>query len=258
MSAEPMKQMFASAQPAPAHLVPEQPLTYSPRRAAANTEALVRQHLPLVRRIAWHVHGSMSSLIEVEDLVQVGLVALVEAAGQAAEQGAQFRAYLQTRLRGAMIDELRRQATTTRGAMRRRRQYAAAVSTLTAQTGHAPGEAMIAEHLGISVDKLRADYETAAAVRFESIDDVYQDDLPWFADDTPDAFEQLATSDLRDTLIAAISGLPEREAMVIQLYYVEELNLEEIGQVLDIGAARVCQIKAAAHAKLKRALAKKV
>ena len=74
----------------------------------------------------------------------------------------------------------------------------------------------------------------------------------------PDAFEQLAESDLRDKLIAAISALPEREAQVIQLYYVEELNLEEIGQVLDVGAARVCQIKASAHARLKKAMQRAV
>ena len=257
MSAEPMKQAFEGAAAAPAGLVP--PLTYSPhRRPQADKEALIRQHLPLVRRIAWHVHGSMSTIVDVEDLVQVGLVALVEAVDQAAEQGAQFRAYLQTRLRGAMIDELRRQATTTRGAMRRRRRYQEAVATLTQTTGRSPDEAAVAAHLGITVERLRAEYETADTLRFEPIDDVYQDDMPWFADDTPDAFEQLAESDLRDTLVAAIGALPEREALVIQLYYVEELNLEEIGQVIGVGSARVCQIKAAAHARLKKALARKV
>ena len=259
MSMEPMKQVFAPNTPAPAALVPQGPLTYSRvTRPGGDQEAMIRHYLPLVRRIAWHVHGSMSTIVEVEDLVQIGLVALVEAIGQAAEQGAQFRAYLQTRLRGAMIDELRRQATTTRGAMRRRRQYHAAVATLTASTGRAPDEAALAKELGVTVEKLRADYETADAVRFESMDEVYADDLPWFADDTPDAFEQLAESDLRDTLIAAITALPEREALVVQLFYVEELNLEEIGQVIGVGAARVCQIKAAAHAKLKKALARKV
>ena len=259
MSAEPMQQRFAAATPAPAAMVPQGPLTYSrASRPGGDQEAMIRQYLPLVRRIAWHVHGSMSSIVEVEDLVQIGLVALVEAVGHAAEQGAQFRAYLQTRLRGAMIDELRRQATTTRGAMRRRRQYHAAVATLTATTGRAPDEAALAKELGVTVEKLRAEYETADAVRFESMDEVYADDLPWFADDTPDAFEQLAASDLRDTLIAAITALPEREALVVQLFYVEELNLEEIGQVIGVGAARVCQIKAAAHARLKKALARKV
>jgi RNA polymerase sigma factor FliA len=244
MTAQPMSQ-FAGT-----------PLTYS--RAKRSSEALVREHLPLVRRIAWHVHGSMSTIVEVEDLVQVGLVALVEAVASFEDRGAvTLRQYLVTRLKGAMIDELRRQATTTRGAMRRRKQYQEAVAALTAQHGRAPEEAMIAQHLGVSIDKLRLDYVTAEAIRFDSIDEVYADDLPWFADDAPDAFEQLAESDQRDALIAAIGSLPEREAQVIQLYYVEELNLEEIGQVFGIGAARVCQIKASAHARLKKALARR-
>jgi RNA polymerase sigma factor for flagellar operon FliA len=245
MSAEPMRAAFEDAVP----------LTYSPRRrAGGDSEALVRQHLPLVRRIAWHVHGSMSTLVEVEDLVQVGLVALVEAAAGFEDRGIPFRQYVATRLRGAMIDELRRQATTTRGAMRRRRQYHDAVRTLTQGNGTAPEEQMIATHLGVTVERLRTDYAAAEALRFDSIDEVYADDLPWFADDTPDAFAQLSEGETRDRLIAAITALPEREAQVIQLYYVEELNLEEIGQVLGVGAARICQIKAAAHAKLKKAM----
>ena len=248
MSAEPMRGAFADARP----------LTYAPKAGGADAETLVRRHLPLVRRLAWHVHGTMSTIVDVEDLVQVGLVALVEASNAPHEHGPGFVAYLTTRLRGAMIDELRRQATTTRGAMRRRRAYADAIATLTAATGETPGEAMIADQLGISIEKLRTDYATAEAIRFDSIDELYADDLPWFADDAPDAFEQLAESDLRDTLIAAITALPAREAQVIQLYYVEELNLEEIGMVLGVGSARVCQIKAAAHAKLKRALTRKV
>ena len=247
MSAQPMRAAFADARP----------LTYAPQPAGAkDTEALARQYLPMVRRLAWHVHGSMSTIVDVEDLVQVGLVALVEAVSVPHERGQAFTAYLSTRLRGAMIDELRRQATSTRGAMRRRRAYTNAIAQLSAATGETPGEAMIAEQLGVSIEKLRADYATAEAVRFESIDEVYSDDLPWFADDTPDAFEQLAESDLRDALIAAITALPEREAQVVQLYYVEEMNLEEIGMALGVGSARVCQIKAAAHAKLKKALAR--
>lgn len=249
MSVHPSQDAFAHATP----------LTYAPRpRAGREAEALVRQHLPLVRRLAWHVHGAMSTLIDIEDLVQVGLIALVEAAagGATEDRGAiAYRQYLVTRIRGAMIDELRRQATTTRGAMRRRRALADTVRQLTTATGRAPDEAAIAEKLGVTVERLRTDYVTAEAVTFEAIDDVYADDLPWFASDTPDAFDQLADGELRTALIAAIGALPEREALVIQLYHVEELNLEEIGQVIGVGAARVCQIKAAAHARLKKALA---
>jgi RNA polymerase sigma factor for flagellar operon FliA len=249
-----------TAQPSPEAFAVAAPLTYSPRpKAGREAEALVRQHLPLVRRLAWHVHGAMSTLVDVEDLVQVGLVALVEAAGAGAseDRGAvAFRQYLVTRVRGAMVDELRRQATTTRGAMRRRRQLAQATQQLLTETGRTPDEASIAARLGVGVDRLRADYQTADAVRFEPIDDIYADDLPWFASEEPDAFDQLADGELREALIAAIAALPEREALVVQLYHVEELNLEEIGQVLGVGSARVCQIKAAAQARLRKALAR--
>ena len=239
--------------------VADAPLTYAPQaRGGRDTEALVRQHLPMVRRIAWHIHGSMSSIVEVEDLVQIGLVALVEAIGTFEDRGAAtFEQYLVTRLRGAMIDELRRQATLTRGAMRRRRAYNDAVGALTTDDGRRPDEGQVAERLGITIEKLRADYATAEAVRFDSIDDVYSDEGPWFMSDEPDAFEQLAEGELRDTLIAAIGELPEREAQVIQLYYVEELNLEEIGLVLGVGAARICQIKKSAHDRLKRAMTRR-
>nr|WP_249276666.1 RNA polymerase sigma factor FliA [Sphingomonas baiyangensis] len=229
---------------------------YTAATPARDVEALVREHLPLVRRIAWHVHGSMSAIVEVEDLVQIGMVALVEAANAFEDRGAvTFRQYAITRVRGSMIDELRRQATLTRGAMKRRRAYTETVAALQAELGRRPEDADVAARLGVSVEKLRLDYATAEALRFDPIDDVYTDEGPWFMDDSPDAFQQLADSDLRDALVAAIAALPEREALVIQLYYVEELNLEEIGQVLGVGGARVCQIKASAHARLKKALA---
>ena len=256
MSALPMNAALADARPLPPGVMPG-PLVYD-RMPRADMEMLVRRHAPLIRRIAWHVHGSISGVCEVEDLVQIGLVTLVEAAHGFEDQGkVTFEQYLATRVRGAMIDQLRRQATLTRGAMRRRKEYQEAVATLT--VGRTPPtEAQVAERLGVSIEKLRADYATADAVRFDSLDDVYTDDGPWFMSDEPDAFDQLAEADLRDALIAAIAALPEREAQVVQLYYVEEMNLEEIGQVLGVGAARVCQIKASAHARLKKALAKAV
>lgn len=221
-------------------------------------DALVRKHMPLVRRLAWHVHGSMSTLIDVEDLVQIGLVALVEAAASFEDRGlVSFDQYLHTRVRGAMIDELRRQATITRGAMKRRRAYQDAVAALAAD-GARPDEAAVASKLGVTVEKLRTDYASAEAVRFDSIDDVYSDEGPWFMSDEPDAFDQLADADQREALIEAISELPEKEQLVVQLYYVEELNLEEIGQVLGVGAARVCQIKKSAHDRLKKGLMRRL
>ena len=211
--------------------------------------------MPLVRRIAWHVHGSMSSAVEVEDLVQIGMVALVEAATNFEERGqVTFEQYLATRVRGSMIDALRRSATITRGAMQRKRLYAETVAVLTTELGHVPDDALIAARIGVSREKLRLDYANAQPARMEPIDEVYSDEGPWFASEEPDAFAQLSEGEERDTLIAAIAALPEREALVIQLYYVEEFNLDEIGTVIGVGAARVCQIKASAHAKLKKAM----
>lgn len=234
------------------------PLTYAPTPAKIpDLDAEVRKHLPMVRRIAWHVHGHMSNVVEVEDLVQTGLVALVEALNSFEDRGqVTLEQYLATRLRGAMIDELRRQATLTRGAMRRKRDYARTVATLAAELDRAPTDAEVAERIGVTPEKLRVEYAAAEPVRFEPLDEVYADDQPWFAADEPSAFDTLADGELRAALVAAITALPEREAQVIQLYHVEELNLEEIGLVLGVGAARVCQIKAAAHAKLKKALAR--
>ncbi|MHA6721759.1 sigma-70 family RNA polymerase sigma factor [Sphingomonas sp. RS2018] len=243
-------------------IVPEAgtPLTYAPRpRAGSDVEVLVRKHMPMVRRVAWHVHGSMSGIVEVEDLVQIGLVALVEAVAAFEDRGqVTFEQYLLTRLRGSMIDELRRQATLTRGAMKRRRLYQDTVAALTDGSGKRPDDLAVAERLGVTLEKLRTDYATAEAIRFESVDDVYTDTGPWFMSDDPSPFDQLADSDQRDALIGAISDLPEREQMVIQLYYVEELNLEEIGQVIGVGAARVCQIKKSAHDRLKKGLLRRL
>lgn len=249
MNAPPLRQPFAAATP----------LTYGRAGVAKpDMEALARKHAPLVRRIAWHVHGSVSTAVDVEDLIQIGLVALIEAAGSFEDRGqVPFEQYLLTRVRGSMIDELRRQATLTRGAMRRRRAYRDAVAALKRETGATPGDAEVAARLGVSIDKLRADYATAEPVIFESIDEVYADTSGLFASADPDAFDQLAEADQRRALIAAITALPEREAQVIQLYYVEELNLEEIGQVIGVGAARVCQIKKSAHDRLKKALARR-
>lgn len=161
-----------TAQPHPAAFSGAMPLVYGRTSAASAPDmaTLARKHMPLVRRLAWHIHGGMSSAIEVEDLVQIGLVALVEAGSSFEDRGqVTFEQYLVTRVRGSMIDALRRQATLTRGAMRRRRAYNNAIAALTTELGHAPTEAAIAEKLCVTVEKLRLEYATAEPVRFEAI-----------------------------------------------------------------------------------------
>jgi RNA polymerase sigma factor for flagellar operon FliA len=228
---------------------------HAPVRATPSPQALVEGHLPLVRKIAWHTHARVSTAIDIEDLVQLGMVALIEAARVYEDRGqASFSTYASMRIRGAMIDALRKHATLCRSALRRRREIAAARDSLSAELGRAPSGSELADRLGMTLAALQAALDSTHAPRHESIEDIYSDHSMWFAGDEPDALAALESADLRSALAEAIAGLPSREAQVLQLYFVEELNLEEIGQILGVGAARVCQIKKAALQKVRRQL----
>jgi RNA polymerase sigma factor FliA len=216
------------------------------KQAKPTPEALVRTHMPLVRRIAWHVHARVASAIDVEDLAQIGMVALVEAANAFEDRGHAFATYATLRIRGAMIDHLRRHATICRSAIQRRRELGKARTRLEGRLGRAASEAEMAEELGLAAAEYRAMVDDSQAVQQDSIDEVYSDHSMWFADLEERADDAIDRERLQGAVAAAISGLPEREAMVLQLYFVEEMNLEEIGQTLGVGAARICQIKKAA------------
>lgn len=215
-------------------------------------DLLVKDHATLVRRIARQVHRSASAAIDFEELVQTGMLALVQAARTFVERGqASFATYASMRVRGAMIDLLRQSATINRGAMRRRRKLKETEGELERELGRTPSEAEVAGKLGLSAAEYRAAVDNAQPVYVEPLDAVYSDRAPWFACHDPNAEEQLAAEDMRTALANAIARLPQREAMVLQLYFVEDMTLEEIGAVLDVGAARVCQIKKAALGRLR-------
>ena len=230
-------------------------MVYKRKPEVQSPEALARAHMPLVRKIAWHVHGRVSTAIEVEDLIQIGMIALVEAANGYEDRGHAFATYATMRIRGAMIDHLRRQATLCRSAMARRRDFTAARVKLEQKLGREASEAELAVELGLDPAEFRRQWDEAQAVRHESIDEVYSEHSMWFADLGEGAEQALQREGLQEALAGAIRQLPEREAMVLQLYFVEEMNLEEIGLTLGIGAARVCQIKKAALDKLRASLA---
>lgn len=229
--------------------------TYARRPAKPSPEVLARAHMGLVRKIAWHVHGRVSSAIDIEDLVQIGMVALVEAANGYEDRGHAFATYASMRIRGHMIDHLRRHAAMCRSAMAKRRELQAAAARFEGRYGRAPGEAELAQAMGLDAAAFRELADAARAVRQESLDEVYSDQSMWFADVEERADDRLEREQLGAALARHIGALPEREAQVLQLYFVEELNLDEIGQVLGVGAARVCQIKKAALDKLRVALA---
>lgn len=225
------------------------------RAYQGGTADRIRRFLPMVRRLAWHVHGSGRAGIEVEDLVQAGLVALTECAQKhngPTEDG--FAAYAKLRVRGAMVDLVRRSTPLSRSASDRRKLLAGAAQTLTATLGRAPSEDELAEAMGMTTAGLSELRASSEPMRFEPIDDTYSDSDMAFADDRPDSFELLADEQSRTQVVAAIAGLPERLQRVIQLYFVEELNLAEIAEVLSVSVPRVHQLKAQALDKLRAAL----
>jgi len=221
-------------------------MTYQKVPAKKTPETLARTHMPLVRKIAWHVHGRVSTAIDVEDLIQIGMIALVESANGFEDRGHAFASYASVRIRGAMIDHLRRQATICRSAMARRREFAKVRAKLENRLGRESSEAEMAAEMGIDPADFRKLIDDMQSVQQDSIDDVYSEHSMWFADVEERADQALERQDLQAALAASIGKLPEREAMVLQLYFIEEMNLEEIGLTLGIGAARVCQIKKAA------------
>jgi len=237
------------------NLAMEQPgLTYGRTATGPKPDQLARQYMPLVRKIAWHVHGRVSTAIDIEDLLQIGMVALVEAANAFEDRGHGFATYAQMRVRGAMIDSLRRHATICRSAMARRKTINAARERIQQRTGRAPTEAEVAADLELDAAAYRELVDGTEIVQHQSIEEVYSDHSMWFADVEDRADDILERESLKKAVAACIADLPQREGMVLQLYFVEEMNLDEIGATLDIGAARVCQIKKAALDKLRARL----
>jgi RNA polymerase sigma factor FliA len=238
------------------------PITYAPishissqKAAQVQADRYVQDHMGLVRKIAWHVHGRVANSIDVEDLIQIGLVALVEAARSYEDRGHAFATYASMRIRGSMIDALRKSAAIARSAMVQKRALSAARNQLQSRLGRSPTAPEMAEAMGLSIPDYQAAVDTCADVRHESMDEVYSDHSIWFADQGEAADSAIERSQMQAALASAIGQLPEREAMVLQLYFVEELNLHEIGAAMDIGAARVCQIKKSATDKLRVLLA---
>ena len=205
---------------------------------------LIKAHMALVRKIAWHVHGHVSSAIEPEDLIQIGNMALIEAADRYEPRpDASFASYAAIRIRGAMIDQLRKTASKGRSAMAKKKKLDQARNLFRQEYGYDPNDQELAESMSLTMDNYYEDKKNGADIQYESLDEVYSDHSIWYADDAPNAEDIFEFKQFRAILQQALAHLAEKEAMVLQLYYVEELNLEEIGAVLGVGAARICQIK---------------
>lgn len=209
------------------------------------------QHFALVRRLARHVHRKVSASAEIEDLVQIGMIALVEAAQTFEDRGFAFATYASIRIKGSMIDYLRQNSGRSRKASFARRTIDAARRTVE-QGGQLPATApSIAAHMKIGLPEYFAMEKDAQGTSHLPIEEAYSDGDLTFSSADPLADASIDALAITERLHRAIDTLDKRSRQVLQLYFFEELSLEEIGQVLDVGAARVCQIKKAALARLR-------
>jgi RNA polymerase sigma factor for flagellar operon FliA len=220
--------------------------------------ALIKQYQPLVRRLAHHMMAKLPASVEVDDLIQVGLIGLSDALTRyEASQGVQFETFATQRIRGAMLDELRENDWMSRGSRKSQKDIEVAMRRLEHRLGRSPAESEIAAEMGISL----VDYQSLLGkVRGTQL--VYLEDMSRGEDDDTFLDRHVADSDadplnmlrdqrLRQSLVNAIKGLPEREQYIMSMYYEQDMNLKEIAAVLDVTESRICQLHSQSIARLR-------
>lgn len=226
----------------------------SPHGYGASVNELVDEYAPLVRKIAWQVFSRLSRTGDLDDLVQIGLIALIEASRNYEDRGYAFATYASTRIRGAMIDQLRREADVGRSAMVATKRIGTVRASLEQHLMRVPTTVEMAQAFQMSAEEYFALERTASHGRSTSLDALIDEGSFLIADDGEDAADRCEQDDLLSALQTCIERLSEREQLVLQLYFFEELNLQEIGLTLDVSAARVCQIKREAMARINQML----
>nr|WP_224745939.1 RNA polymerase sigma factor FliA [Neiella litorisoli] len=219
---------------------------------------LVRQHADLVKRIAHHLKGRLPASVQVDDLIQAGMIGLLEALKNYDQsKGAAFETYAGIRIRGAMLDELRRGDWSPRSVHQQNRRVADAIKAVEQETGRDAHDAEVAARLEMSLTDYHQLLASLNSGRIIGIEDlgVSEDALsPEIQQNESTPFQELSEQQFQRSLVEAIKTLPEREALVLSLYYDDELNLREIGDVLSVSESRVCQIHSQAMHRLKARL----
>ena len=229
--------------------------TYS--ETPKNINALIENNMGLVRKIAWHMHGRVKSAVEIEDLIQIGMYGLVTAAqNYVVKEGVSFASYAGIRIRGEIVDHLRRNSNLCRTTIQMQQKYNTSFEKLSRQLQREPKNSEIAKDMGLETSELDNWEQAFAANTHQSLDSVYDEFSIWFASKDQSPEDELSDTELRENLVEALKTLPEREAMLIQLYYVEELNVYEIAEVLEITTGRVSQIKKSAISRLREFIQK--
>jgi len=221
--------------------------------------ALIKQYQPLVRRLAHYMMAKLPASVEVDDLIQVGLIGLADALSRyEVSQGVQFETFATQRIRGAMLDELRGNDWMSRGSRKSQKEIETTMRRLEHRLGRSPIESEIASEMGLSLP----DYQNLLGkVRGTQL--VYLEDMArngeeednfldrHVADSDADPMNVLRDHRLRESLVAAIKSLPEREQYIMSMYYEQDMNLKEIAAVLDVTESRVCQLHSQSIARLR-------
>lgn len=225
---------------------------------AGGTDERVMQHAPLVKRIAYHLLSRLPDSVQVDDLIQAGMLGLLEAIkNYDVSQGASFETYAGIRIRGSMLDEVRRSDWTPRSVHKKSRMVADAIRTLENKTGREAKDAEVAEHLGISLDEYNHILQDSSSCHIFSVEELAQAGDQYLDEATSldeEPIDRLSRESFEQALANAIANLPERERLIISLYYDEELNLREIGEILNISESRVSQISSQAVLRLRSRL----
>ena len=214
----------------------------------------ISQYTPLVKRIAYHLMSRLPPSVQQDDLIQAGMIGLLEALrNYDATQGASFQTYARIRIRGAMLDEIRKNDWAPRSVHRKARMVADVVRDIENRTGRDARDQEIAKGLEISLEEYHRLLQEASGHRVFSYDELDIESYGGVENlsvRTQGPLEGLQSADFKRSLADAIAGLPERERLVMTLYYDEELNLREIGSIIGVSESRVCQIHSQAVIRL--------
>ncbi len=223
--------------------------------SAEQQDRLVEQYAPLVKRIAYHLLGRLPSSVQVEDLMQAGMIGLLEASRKFDfGKGASFETYAGIRIRGAMLDEVRKGDWAPRSVHRNTRMVSDAMRAVEARLGRDAKDHEVAAELDMSLEEYYAILSDTAGSKLFSFDDLLEAGAPADVQGGEEPLSGLQDERFRAALVEAIDGLPERERLLLSLYYDEELNLKEIGAVLGVSESRVSQLHSQCAARLRAKL----
>jgi RNA polymerase sigma factor FliA len=229
--------------------------------SAAQINAALKQYTPLVRRLAHQMIAKLPANVQIDDLIQVGMIGLHDAMSRFdAAQGVQFETFATQRIRGAMLDDLRSGDWMSRGDRKQQRQIEAAVHKLEQAHGRAPAESEIAKEMGLSLGDYQDLLTKVRGTQLVYLEDMTGDDGDQgfldrhVADASSDPLSMLNDQRMREALVAAIKLLPEREQYVMSMYYEHDMNLKEIAAVLKVTESRVCQLHTQSIARLRAKL----